>query len=71
MKILIKQAQIIDSSSNHNGQRMDLLIENGQISKIDSSISTEADQTIEHPDLCVSQGWVDLKSDFCDPGFEH
>jgi dihydroorotase len=50
---------------------MDLLIENGQISKIDSSISTEADQTIEHPDLCVSQGWVDLKSDFCDPGFEH
>jgi dihydroorotase len=53
------------------GQRMDLLIDNGVISQIDRAISAEADQTIEHSDLCVSQGWVDLKADFCDPGFEH
>lgn len=71
MKILIKQAQIIDSSSKHNDQRMDLLIENGEISKIAASIIENADRTIEGNDLHVSQGWVDLKSNFCDPGFEH
>ena len=71
MKILIKQAQIIDASSKHNGERMDLLIEKGVISQIDATISSEADQIIDHPNLCVSQGWVDLKADFCDPGFEH
>lgn len=71
MKILIKQAQIIDSSSKHNDQRMDLLIEGGQIVKIDKAISAEADHTIENDDLYISQGWVDLKSNFCDPGFEH
>lgn len=71
MKILIKQAQIIDSSSKHNGQRMDLLIEDGQITQIETSISVEADRTVSEDNLCISQGWVDLKSDFCDPGFEH
>lgn len=71
MKILIKQAKILDSSSKHNGQQMDLLIEDGHITKIETSISVEADHTISTDDLCISQGWVDLKSDFCDPGFEH
>jgi dihydroorotase len=71
MKILIKQAKILDSSSKHNGHQMDLLIEDGQITKIETTISAEADHTIENNDLCISQGWVDLKSDFCDPGFEH
>ncbi len=71
MKILIKQAQIIDVYSKHNGQRMDVLIENGKITQIESSISAEVDHTVEQEDLHLSQGWVDLKSNFCDPGFEH
>lgn len=71
MKILIKQAHIVDSSSKHNGTRMDLLIDKGRIVKIDSSIASEADHVIENKDLHISQGWVDLKADFCDPGHEH
>lgn len=71
MKILIKQAQIVDSSSKFNDQRMDLLIEDGLISSIAPQITAEADHIIESEDLCVSQGWVDIKADFCDPGFEH
>lgn len=71
MKILIKQAQIIDADSKHNGQRKDVLIEDGKITQIESSISTDADQVIEQDDLHISQGWVDLKANFCDPGFEH
>ena len=71
MKILIKQARIIDSTSPHSGQRMDVLIDQGIISKIDQQLSDEADHVIEHDDLHLSQGWVDVKADFCDPGFEH
>ncbi len=71
MKILIKQAHIVDSSSKHNGKRMDVLINNGIISRIESSISEDSDHLIENSDLHLSQGWVDLKADFCDPGHEH
>ncbi len=71
MKILIKQAHIIDSTSRHNGQRMDVLIDQGVISKIDVQLADEVDHVIENEDLHISQGWVDLKADFCDPGFEH
>lgn len=71
MKILIKQAKILDSSSKHNEQRMDLLVEDGLISTIAPQITAEVDHIIESEDLCVSLGWVDLKSNFCDPGFEH
>jgi len=71
MKTLIKSALIIDSQSPFNGQRKDLLITEGMIAKIDDQINSDYDQIIEGEDLLISQGWTDLKSDFCDPGFEH
>lgn len=71
MKILIKQARIIDSTSPHNGKRMDVLIDQGIIAKVAAQLSDEADYLIESEDLHISQGWADLKADFCDPGFEH
>lgn len=50
---------------------MDILVVDGQIVKIETQI-TDADAIqIESTDLHVSMGWVDLKSDFCDPGMEH
>lgn len=71
MKILIKKATIIDSSSTFDGKKMDLLIENGIITKISESIVNNEAKIIESEDLYVSQGWVDLKASFCDPGEEH
>ena len=71
MKILIKSAQIIDSTSSHNGKKMDLFIDNGIIKDIKDSIDIESDIIIDEPDLLISQGWADLKVDFCDPGHEH
>lgn len=70
MKILIKQAQIISPNSPHNGQTKDILISNGKITRIDSKVTDKADQVIEQPGLCVSEGWMDLFADFADPGFE-
>jgi len=71
MKILIKQATIIDSNSEFNGKIKDLLIENNKIVSIQDVITDEAAKEISHNDLHVSIGWVDLKSNFCDPGMEH
>lgn len=71
MKILIKQALIHDSSSSFNGKKMDLLIENDSILKIEKKIDDKEAYTIQAKDLHASPGWVDLKANFCDPGAEH
>lgn len=71
MKILIKQAQIHDSSSSFNGKKMDILIENDTLLKIEKKIQDKEAYPIQNKDLHVSPGWVDLKANFCDPGMEH
>ena len=70
MKILIKQAKIVDPSSPFNGQIADIFIENGRITKISTSITEKADQEIAVPGLHVSPGWVDVFANFADPGYE-
>ena len=70
MTILIKQARIIDPNSPLNGQTVDLLIENGIISKSGKKLSVKADETVEFEGLHASPGWVDVFANFADPGFE-
>ncbi len=71
MKILIKNAKIIDQTSSHYGNRMDILVVDGHIVKIDTNIVDSDAIQVASTDLHVSMGWVDLKADFCDPGMEH
>ncbi|HET6254638.1 MAG TPA: dihydroorotase [Puia sp.] len=71
MKILIRQARIIDRSSPHNGTVRDILIEKGRIVAIAATLDQQADTVIQRPGLHVSPGWVDIFSHFCDPGYEH
>ena len=71
MKILIKQAKIIDASSSHHFQIKDLLIENGIITKIDNYISDADYEIFESDNLYISQGWVDLNARFGEPGYEY
>jgi dihydroorotase len=72
MNILIKQARIIDQNSPYNGKTMDVLIENGIITSIRSSIKTDKNvKTIEGKNLHISAGWFDMQANFCDPGYEH
>jgi dihydroorotase len=71
MKILIKNAKIIDQTSSHFGNRMDILVVDGHIVKIDTNIVDSDAIQVTSTDLHVSMGWVDLKADFCDPGMEH
>lgn len=71
MKILIKNARVISAQSEWHNKTTDILIENGQITKIESNLSDNADQTISSQNLHVSDGWIDGKVNFCDPGNEH
>lgn len=71
MKVLIKKAKIIDPGSSFHGQIKDLFINDGIIEKIGDNLSVNSNQEISSDNLHVSAGWADLKSDFCDPGYEH
>ncbi len=71
MKVLIRKAIIISPSFPNHGKQKDLFIENGFIQKIDDSISSEADQIIDIPNLHISAGWMDCFANFCDPGEEY
>ncbi|MBL4734412.1 MAG: dihydroorotase [Flavobacteriales bacterium] len=70
MNLLIKQAKVIDPNSPHNGHRVDILIENGQIKSIRKQISSKA-KTVSGKNLHVSPGWFDMHVNFRDPGDEH
>lgn len=71
MKVLIKQARIISSSSPFHGQVKDILIEDGLIKQVSDSISDDSAQVIGQQNLHVSIGWMDVFASFPDPGFEH
>ncbi len=71
MKLLIKQARIVDPASPHHGQVADLLIENGILTTLSKKIMVKADQEIDILGLHVSPGWVDCFAHFADPGYEH
>jgi dihydroorotase len=70
MKILIKQACIVDPSSPFNGQITDIFIEHGIIKQIGKGLTTNADHEITIEGLHVSPGWMDVFADFADPGYE-
>jgi dihydroorotase len=71
MKIVIRQARIIDPSSPFHQHQADILIQNGVIKAIDKQLNTENSTLIEEEGLCVSPGWLDVFAHFCDPGFEY
>ena len=71
MKILIRQAQIIDPTSPFYKQQADILIQDGVFSAIAKNIQQDADKIIELDGLSVSPGWTDIFANFCDPGYEY
>jgi dihydroorotase len=70
MKLLIKQAKVVDPSSPINGQITDIFIDNGIINKIGKNLSEKADKIIDIKGLHVSPGWMDPFANFGDPGNE-
>ena len=71
MNILLKAATIIDEKSAHHQKQKDILIENGVITKIASSISnTHKYKELSRKNLHVSCGWFDTSVSLGEPGYE-
>lgn len=71
MKVLIQKATLVHPSHPLHGKPVDMLIEDGIISAIDSQLPEKDCQTITAENLHVSAGWMDCFANFCDPGQEY
>jgi len=69
--ILIRQATIIDSTSPFHRKVVDVLIEGGKIISIAKRLSQKASLETSIPNLHLSQGFIDVFADYCEPGYEH
>lgn len=70
MEILLRQVKIVDPSSPFHQQTKDILVKNGLITEVGEINDSTAHQ-INIKGLHVSAGWMDIFSNFCDPGFEY
>lgn len=70
MTILLKNGNVIDYASRLN-QKMDILIEDKKIKKIEKQINEVADNTIDCTGLMVIPGMIDMHCHLRQPGFEH
>ena len=71
MNLIVRAAKIIDSKSPFHNQIVDLLIEDGTIIKIGTSIVNSSNlKELKLDNLHVSQGWFDSSVCFGEPGYE-
>ncbi len=70
MKILIRNAEIINRQSKNHLKKQNILVENGSIKYIGSKLP-KADKIVQGDDLKVSAGWCDMNALFGDPGYEY
>lgn len=68
--ILLKNVTIVDAGSKLHLKKRDLLIKNGKIAQIATSINHDEARIIEKENLHVSVGWFDSSVSFGEPGFE-
>ncbi|MBU1045224.1 MAG: dihydroorotase [Candidatus Omnitrophica bacterium] len=70
MKLLIKNARVIDAKSNLDDQ-LDVLIENSKIVKIAKNIKDKDAQIIDAKDKVLMPGFVDMHVHLREPGYEY
>lgn len=71
MKLIIREAKIIDTKSPFHNQTVDILIADGFIKKIGSKLANpDQFEEITQENLHISQGWFDSSVSLGEPGFE-
>src|SRR5690606_7398368 len=70
MKLLFRSVRIFDKCNKYHNQIKDLLIENGVISHIGEGLDATHAKVHEEEGLCVSVGWIDMRTALRDPGRE-
>lgn len=71
MQLLLKKVTILSPTSKYHLKKKDILIKNGIIEKIADSITEKAKTIIDEKNLFASIGFMDIFSDFSEPGLEH
>ncbi|MFT4204204.1 MAG: dihydroorotase [Chitinophagaceae bacterium] len=70
MDILLRNAYIIDTTSEHHRSTKDIFIKNGTVNLIENAIEQNADKTLDLEGKIIAPGFVDIFSHFNDPGME-
>jgi len=70
MKTLLKNGTVLDYASSTN-EKLDILIEDDKIVKIEKDIKETADKTIDCTNLYIMPGMIDMHCHLREPGFEH
>jgi len=67
--ILIKNGHVIDPANGVDGE-LDILIVDGKIAEIGSSLKAKAEETIDAKGLTITPGLIDMQVHFREPGRE-
>ena len=70
MKHLLTQVNVVDAQSPYHGETVNILIQDDQIAAIGADITDAKAKVIACNGASISPGWVELHSNFCDPGYE-
>ncbi len=70
MNLLLKQVRVIRQDGKPAADPADILISNGKIKAIASSVSDDSAKVLDVKGAMVSVGWLDMKANFRDPGSE-
>ena len=70
MKILLKNGKVVDYASKTN-EKIDILIEDGVIVKLQKEILAKADNVIDCTGLVIIPGMIDMHCHLREPGFEY
>lgn len=68
---LLKNITVLDKTSEHNGKKVNVLIENGKITKIGAAVEDAAFEIIDFSGSFLAPGFCDLYVNINDPGFEY
>lgn len=70
MSVLIKNGRVINPATNTD-EVMDVMIEDGVVTKLEKEIQAEAERVIDATGCYVMPGFIDLHVHLRDPGLEH
>ncbi len=70
MSTLLKNGTVLDYASKTN-EKLDILIKDGKIVKIEKNITENADKVVDCTNLYIMPGMIDIHCHLREPGFEH
>ena len=70
MKLLLKNGHVIDYKNKIN-EKLDILIENDKITKIEKDIKEKVDKIIDCKNFNIIPGMIDMHCHLREPGFEY